>query len=169
MGTSCSLHRRPDYRFDPGRQTKSDGITRSGDGVTAVFRIIKMVLADQFEESPWFEIDLGHRPSELATRFIAPTNWASTYLMVLARRKIAKPIFADPPQQMSYESMWFDPNKGAQIQKKTGRTKGLVAKVVTYLKKGAFVTVYRQCRVIFRSSKLPDYYRRIPSKVWMKY
>jgi hypothetical protein len=35
-----SLHRRPDSGFDPGRQTKSAGITRHGSGVTAVFRII---------------------------------------------------------------------------------------------------------------------------------
>jgi hypothetical protein len=41
MGTSGSLHRRPDHGFDPGRQTKSAGITRHGGGVTAaVFRII---------------------------------------------------------------------------------------------------------------------------------
>jgi hypothetical protein len=35
-----SLHRRPDHGFDPGRQTKSAGITRHGGRVTTVFRII---------------------------------------------------------------------------------------------------------------------------------
>jgi hypothetical protein len=39
MGTSGSLHRRPDHGFDPGRQTKSAGITRHGDWVTTVFGI----------------------------------------------------------------------------------------------------------------------------------
>jgi hypothetical protein len=40
LGTSGSLHRRPDHGFDPGRQTKSAGITRHGGGVTGVIWII---------------------------------------------------------------------------------------------------------------------------------
>jgi len=133
------------------------------------FKIATMILADQYEESPWYEIDLDHRPSELAKRFTPPTNWAATYLMILARREVIKPIFAMPPQQESYESMWVDSGKDVNFPDSVIKTDSLISQIASLLKKGPFITFYRKCRAVLKPSRLPKYYRIIPSTVWRKY
>lgn len=132
------------------------------------FELVKMVLADQFEESPWYDINLAHRPTKLATRYLAPSSWAPTYLMVLAKRKSIRPIFATAPQQISYELMWND--SSTLLDQPTGSLSHPSRKffliIVSLIKKNHLMLVYRRLRAFLEGHELPSYYQKIPSKVW---
>lgn len=135
------------------------------------FEIVTMILADQYEESPWYEINLSHRPTELAKRFVAPSNWKPTYLLVLGKRKSLKSIFNKFPQQMSYESMWNKnvPSLNENVNTLLSFRKEFISKIFYLVKKSPFIGGFRKIRAVLSNHELPDYYRLIPSKVWMKF
>lgn len=133
------------------------------------FRLIKMILADQFEESPWYEFDLSHRPSELATRILSPVKWSATYLMVLAKREAIVPIFSNPPQQESYEMMWENSTTGKRLTVDI-RCNHLISQwVIDLIRNTPLITTYRKLRAVLFDNKIPKYYRIIPSTEWHNY
>ena len=136
----------------------------------------KLILADQFDDSPWHEFDLAQQPHTLKTRWSEPALFTPAYLMVIAQRYSICPPFQHAPQQLSYADRWESGNdqqehhhflSDSKKDNHFGSTLKLFVK--NTLARMGFLRFIRLWRIFRLAQHQPSYIRRISTSEWHQY
>jgi len=140
------------------------------------FLLKKLILADQFDDSPWHEFDLAQQPHTLKSRWSEPALLTPTYLMVIAQRYLLCAPFQQPPQQLSYAERWGSNALQSEYHHSfpelnnqnylDRHLRSLVKNILLHLGLLRFIRLWR---IFVLSQHQPSYIRRVSSSEWHQY